>query len=66
MSSLLANVPNFKRYSYIGEFCYRLWLIYDRKQLERNHVNEECGLFSEEVNTDMCMHCLPDMIFCLR
>ena len=31
-----------------GELCYRLWLIYDKKQLEKNNL--KCGILSEEVN----------------
>ena len=31
----------------VGELCYRLWLIYDKKELKKNNL--ECDIFSEEV-----------------
>ena len=30
------------------ELCYRLWLIYDKKELKRNNL--ECDIFSKEVS----------------
>lgn len=30
-----------------GELCYRLWLIYDKKELKKNNL--ECGISSEEM-----------------
>ena len=36
------------KYLFIGELCYRLWLIYDKKELKKNNL--ECGISSEEVN----------------
>ena len=30
------------------ELCYRLWLIYDKKELKRNNL--DCDIFSKEVS----------------
>ena len=45
------NVTELKGYSifyFIGELCYRFWVIYDKKELKKNNL--ECDISSEEVN----------------
>ena len=44
------NVTLLKGYAifyFIGELCYRLWLIYDKKELKKNNL--EFDIYSEEV-----------------